>query len=193
MDNNAQDSSGNGNNGTVGGGATYDTAGRIGAALSLDGIDDYVDCGNGASLNITDTITLAVWIKPSDVGNGQYNDYLGKSDHSYAIKHNNNNVFEFVVYDGAWYGATLPVTSEAYNGAWHHLAGTYDGTQVKLYVDGRVVASTLRTGAIAPTTYNVNIGRNSELTDRLYYGLIDDARIYHGVLPTSEILKLANP
>jgi hypothetical protein len=193
LDNNAQDSSGNGNNGTLGGGATYVAEGKIGAALSLDGVDDYVDCGNGASLNITDTITLSVWIKPNDVGNAEYNDYVGKSDHAYALKHNNTNVFEFVVYDGTWYGATIPVTSDQYNLNWHHLAGTYDGTQVKLYVDGKVVASRLRTGVIATTTYNVNIGRNSELTDRLYKGVIDDVRIYHGALPSSEIAKLANP
>jgi beta-galactosidase len=118
---------------------------------------------------------------------------VGKSDHAYALKHNDSNVFEFVVYDGTWYGATIPVASEQYNLNWHHLAGTYDGTQVKLYVDGKVVASTLRTGVIATTTFNVNIGRNSELTDRLYKGLIDDVRIYHGVLPSSEIAKLANP
>jgi hypothetical protein len=193
LDNNAQDSSGNGNDGTLSGGPTYDAAGRIGAALSLDGIDDYVNCGNGASLNITDTITVSAWIRPEDVANNEYNDYVGKSDHAYALKHNNNNVFEFVVYDGTWYGATIPVTSDEYNLTWHHLAGTYDGTQVKLYVDGKVVASRLRTGVIATTTYNVNIGRNSEVTDRLYRGRIDDVRIYHGVLPKSEIVTLANP
>ncbi|MFZ0034844.1 MAG: LamG domain-containing protein, partial [Sedimentisphaerales bacterium] len=76
---------------------------------------------------------------------------------------------------------------------WHHVAGTYDGTQLRLYVDGKLVTSIMRTGVIATTTFTVSIGRNSEATGRLFNGTIDDVRIYHGALPTSEIVKLANP
>jgi hypothetical protein len=195
FDNSASDSSGNGNNGTLNGGATYSAAGKIGAALSLDGIDDYVDCGNGASINITDTITLAAWVKTADAGNAQHNPFISKSDQSYLLKHHSNNYLQFDVYDaGTWHDADGPVVTTAFNNDWHHVAGTYDGVQLKLYVDGKLISSTLYTGAItAAPTYNVNIGRNSQNTDRLYYGLIDDVRIYHGVLPSSEISKLANP
>jgi hypothetical protein len=193
LDNNAQDSSGNGNDGTLTGGPTYDPAGRIGAALSLDGIDDYVNCGNGASLNITDTVTLSVWVSPSDAGNSQHNPFVGKGDTSYAIKHNVTNVLQFFIYDGTWYSVNGPTLAVDFNHNWHHVAGSYDGTQLKLYVDGKCIAATLRKGVIATNTYNVNIGRNSQNTDRLYNGLIDEVRIYHGVLPKSEIVKLANP
>jgi hypothetical protein len=68
--------------------------------------------------------------------------------------------------------------------------GTGTGT---LYVDGVLIASRLRPGVIASTTYNVNIGRDAQNTGRLYRGLIDDVRIYRGALPKAEILKLANP
>jgi hypothetical protein len=194
FDNNATDSSGNGNNGTLGGGATYNATGKIGAALSLDGIDDFVDCGNKASLNITDTVTVAAWIKTSDTGNAQSNEYVSKGDESYCIKHNTGNFIEFFIYDGAnWNAAQTAVLTTAFNNVWHHLAGTFDGTQVKLYLDGKLVGSRLYSGPIAVATQNLNIGRNSRYTDRLYYGLIDDVRIYHGVLPSAEISKLANP
>ncbi len=193
LDNNAQDSSGNGNNGTLGGGPTYVTTGRIGAALSLDGVDDYVDCGNAASLNITDTITLSVWINPSDVGNSQHNDFIGKGDTTYALKHNTTNYLQFFIYDGAWRSANSSVLTADFNNNWHHVAGTYDGRQLKLYVDGKLITGTMRTSTISTNTYNVNIGRNSQYPDRLYYGLIDDVRIYRGALPKSEILKMANP
>jgi hypothetical protein len=194
LDNNAQDSSGNGNHGTLVGGPTYDAAGRIGAALSLDGVDDGVDCGNGATLNITDTITLSVWVKTSDAGNAQHNEFVAKGDQSYGLKHNSGNYLEFVIYDGgAWYAANGPTVTTGFNGTWHHVAGTYDGTQCKLYLDGKLIASRMHTGAIATTTYNVGIGRNTQYTDRLLYGLIDDVRVYHGVLSSAEIAKLANP
>jgi hypothetical protein len=194
LDNNAQDSSGNGNNGTLNNGATYAAAGKIGAALSLDGIDDYVDCGNDPSVNITDVITVAAWVKTSDTGNAQHNPFVIKGDTSYGLKHNTGNFIEFFIYDdGAWYGANSPILTTAFNSTWHHVAGTYDGAQTKLYIDGKLVGSRLHTGQIAISTYNLALGRNGEHTDRLYYGLIDEVRIYHGVLPSSEIAALANP
>jgi hypothetical protein len=194
FDNNANDSSGNGNNGTLNGGATYDAAGKIGAALSVDGVDDYVDCGNGASLNITDTITVAAWVKTADAGNAQHNPFVSKGNRGYILKHYLDNYIQFTVYGAsAWHNANGPVVTTAFNNDWHHVAGTFDGTQVKLYVDGKLVGSGLYSGTIDTNTFNLNIGRNAEATDRLYYGLIDDVRIYHGVLPSAEIAKLVNP
>lgn len=193
LDNNAQDSSVNGNNGTLAGNATFATAGRIGAALTLDGIDDYVNCGNGAALNITDAVTLSAWIKPDDAANSEHNPFVAKGDTSYALKHNTTNTIEFFIYDGAWYAVNSEALTTDFGGTWHHVAGTYDGVQLKLYVDGVLVGSNLHTGDIDSVTYDVNIGRDSQNTDRFYDGQIDDVRIYHGALPKSEVLKLANP
>jgi hypothetical protein len=193
LDNNAQDSSGNGNHATLIGGPTWVAAGRIGGALSLDGVDDYVNCGKGATLNITDTITLAAWINPTDVANGRHNIYIAKGDHSYALKHNSGNTLEFFIYDGDWFTVNSVILTADFNGAWHHVAGTYDGVQLKLYVDGVLVASRLRAGVIASTTFDVNLGRDAENTIRRYKGLIDDVRIYRGALSKAEILKLFKP
>ncbi len=193
LDNNAEDSSGHGNHGTLGGSPAW-TTGRIGAALALDGTDDYVDCGNGPALDITDQITVAAWIKPNDVGNGEHNDFVGKGDHAYGLRHNKNGALEFFIYDKTWCAADSEVLAPAtFNGDWHHVAGTYDGTQVKLYIDGKLVAAMLHAGGIASTSHRVNIGRNSEQTVRQYNGVIDDVRIYRGALPTAEIVKLAHP
>ncbi|HNS22032.1 MAG TPA: discoidin domain-containing protein [Sedimentisphaerales bacterium] len=193
LDNNVLDSSGNGNHGTLAGGPTYVTAGRIGASLNLDGIDDYVNCGTGATLDITDAVTLSAWIKPDDAGYSEHNPFVAKGDTSYSLKHNTGNTIEFFIYDGAWYAANSEVLTVDFNGTWHHVAGTYDGVQLKLYVDGALVASNLHTGDIDSVTYAVNIGRDSQNTDRFYDGQIDDVRIYRGALPKSEVLKLANP
>jgi len=52
-----------GNNGTING-AVWTSSGRFGSALQFDGVDDYVDCGNGASLNITTAVTVEAWVNP---------------------------------------------------------------------------------------------------------------------------------
>ncbi|MCK4292398.1 MAG: hypothetical protein KAY65_04325, partial [Planctomycetes bacterium] len=187
FENNANDSSPNGNDGTENGEPSY-SIGHVGSsALDLDGIDDYIDCGNGASLNVTDEVTITMWIKTDDAGNGEDNPYVAKGDVSYAFKHKNTDNLEFFVYDGDWHVVSFPVDS-SFNGLWHHLAGTYDGAQLKMYVDGELKATTDYVGVIAVSADNLNIGRNSGVTDRFFDGAIDDVRIYDYALTIDEIL-----
>jgi len=178
------------NHGTVEGFPEW-TTGPVGGALQLDGLNTYVDCGTDASLDITDMITLSAWVNPQDAGNGEHNPYITKGDHAYTLKHGPGGGFEFLLYQGAWNFVQVPVT-DAFNGNWYHLAGTYDGTHMKLYVNG-VLSATLETGGpIDSSTHAVNLGSNSEYPDRLFEGTLDDARIYNRVLSEAEILYLSN-
>ena len=176
-------------------------AGHIGSgALDFNGVHDYVDCSNDVNLNepnITGKITLAAWVKTNDCGNGQINPYIAKGDHAYTLQHyyggnsSNVNVLEFAIHDaGAWYFAHFPVDS-SFNNSWHHLAGTYNGSQIKLYVDGELKTTTDYVGSIASDTNNVNLGKSSDFTDRWYNGLLDDVRIYSRALSQEEVAYLA--
>ena len=193
----AYDSSGNGIDGTLEPAPTLTpplwqpAGGWFNGALQLDGVDDYVDCGNDDRLNITDEITLAVWVKTNDSGNGQFNPYVSKGNQSYGLKHQDSNNIEFVIYDDWWYYVWFSVDT-SFNDDWHHLAGTYDGSQLKLYVDGELEANSPYEGSIAGSTFNVNIGRNAEITDRFYDGLIDDVVIFSRALDGTEITDLKN-
>jgi hypothetical protein len=190
MNNNVQDGSGNNLNGTIVGTPTY-VAGVLGMALSLDGVDDYVDCGTAANFDITEQITLAAWVNTDDAGNGQHNPYITKGDQTYGLKHASNNSMEFFIYEGGWHTLQSSV-DDSFNGVWHHVAGTFDGTQLKLFIDGGLAGTLDYTGSIATGTYPVNLGRNSQNTDRLYEGVLDEARIYNRALSEGEILYLAN-
>ncbi len=192
LDNDVKDSSGTGNNGTITGTPTYAT-GKIGAGLKLNGTTDYVDCGAPASLNITDQVTLSAWVQPTNFANSAYQTFVGKGDHAYNIQHTNGNLIQFFVYDGNWHSANSAAVASTMNSTWHHVAGTYDGTQLKLFVDGVVAGSTIHVGDIDTATHTVSIGRNSEQSGRLFTGTIDEVRIYRGALPTAEVKKLANP
>jgi hypothetical protein len=194
LENNADDASGNGLNGTFLGdpntGEPNYIEGPVGMALDLDGVDDYIDCGNDAVFDITDEITLAAWVNPRDIGNSQDNPWLGKGDKSYAIKgFRRGNVIEFFVYDGGWYTAHVDV-GESFNGEWHHTAGVYNGKQLKFYVDGELGVAADRVGGIALSTSAVNIGKNSDKSNRFYDGAIDEAVIYNRALSVSEILYI---
>jgi hypothetical protein len=95
----AYDSSGHGNNGILCGSPQW-VAGRIDSALHFDGVDDGVDCPNSASLDVTGPITLAAWVKTEDSGDRKTHEYIVKGHRAYALRHQQDNVIEFMIFDG---------------------------------------------------------------------------------------------
>ncbi|RKY96077.1 MAG: hypothetical protein DRQ03_07885, partial [Candidatus Hydrothermota bacterium] len=89
-----------GNNGTIHG-ATW-TTGKFDSALKFDGTDDYVNCGNDSSLNITDAITIEVWVKPTGNNTDRSIIEMGKS---WRLSLYNSSIANFQVHDGGeWSG-----------------------------------------------------------------------------------------
>ncbi len=185
FENNAQDGSGNGLDGTIRGNPAF-VEGIAGMALSFDGVNDFVDLGDNAAFDFTEQITLSAWVNTNDAGNGQHNPYVGKGDQTYAIKHANSNTIEFFIYDAGWHTANVTVDS-LFNGEWHHVLGTYDGNELKTYVDGVLGATVAHEGSIEVQTHNLTIAMNSQETDRYYDGVIDEVKIYDRALSPSEI------
>jgi hypothetical protein len=178
------------NDGTLYGGPLW-IDGRIGGALDFDGTDDYVDCGNSDSLNITGQITMAAWINTRTAANSQHQHYLGKGNNSYCIKQNSGNNLEVVIYIGGWKVATHRI-DESFGNEWHHMVGTYDGSSIKLYLDSELLATTNQTGAIGTNADPVRIGTRDG-TRWYHTGGIDDARIYNRAISAVEVKKLASP
>lgn len=160
-------------------------SGRAAGALGFDGIDDYVDCGNPFRLNITDAITLAAWVKVDSGSYDAFRPFVGKGDHGYMLRHWRDSI-NFFISDGTWYMVSASVGT-SFRNSWHHVAGTYDGQVLRVYVDGQLRNTVSHAGKIASTSYNVNIGRNSEVRTRLHDGLLDDVRIYDRALTDAEI------
>jgi hypothetical protein len=75
---------------------------------------------------------------------------------------------------------------------WHLITGTYDGTTMKLYVDGVVVASAAATGSIAVTSDPLDVGNKNGSTvgSDTFSGNLDDVRIYDRAISASEIATL---
>jgi hypothetical protein len=177
-----------GNDGSLYGGPRWLSVGGLsGGALELDGVDDYVDCGNDVSLDITDEITVAAWVKTSDAGNGEFNPYVTKGDFAFGLKHEGGNNIEFVIYNDADWRTVWYAVDSNFNDDWHHLAGTYDGNDLMLYIDGALEANSTYAGSIDSSGAAVYIGSNQEQAGRFYEGLIDDVRIYNYALSGEEI------
>jgi len=185
----AFDSSGNGNDGTILGNPQW-VAGKVGGALDFDGDGDYVNCGNDPIFDITEEITLTVWVNSNDNGNSAHNCWLGKGDNAYAIKHQSGNYLEFFIYDGAWHSTNYSTDITSLNGDWHHMAGTFDGSELKFYLDGELAANLVYSGTIGTAAHNVTIGENSQATGRYFDGMLDDPRIYNEALSQNDIKSI---
>src|SRR6266853_3815567 len=141
------DASGNGNTGTING-ATWSTQGRFGAALNFDGTN-LVLIPNSASLNVSAAMTLEGWIFPTATQSG-WRTILQREVDAYSLNASNDAGPLFPAGGGRFNGTGTWIsgTSASPVNAWTHVALTYDGATLKLYVNGVQAVSTPRTGTV---------------------------------------------
>lgn len=185
----AVDSSQYGANGELFGSAIW-CEGYMGTGVEFDGIDSYVDMGPGeGQFELEDGLTLSVWVNQWALGSGEHDPWLGKGDNAYCIKHQSTNQYEFFIYDGDWNSVHAPLDS-AHLYTWHHFAGTYDGFDIKMYIDGVPVDTLAHESFISPSEHSVSLGWNSQNTDRFFQGQLDEAMIYSVPLTDEQIKQL---
>ncbi len=192
----ASDSSGNGNNGTLTNGPVF-VAGKNGNAVSLDGVNDYVNLGNPVSLQINTSLTVSAWINassfPSDDaavvskrGNAivgyQLDTTIDKGPRTIGFKLANSSGGKM-----SRYGATALQLNQ-----WYHIAGVYNAaTQtVDVYLNAQLNNGVL-VGPVTSSQQNSSlsavIGRKSGNSGFEFAGKIDDLRIYNRALTQAEI------
>lgn len=181
------DRSGRGNAGVVSG-ASWSTAGRFGSALSFDGVNDWVSVADSSSLDLTDGMTVEAWVRPSRLGGWRtvvLKERAGGIVYSlYADQGRGRPVGQ--VYIGgerdAVGSAGVPL------GAWTHLAATFDGSTVRLFVNGSLAGSAALTGKMAASTGPLRIGGNG-IWSEWFAGLVDEVRVYSRALSAAEIQR----
>ena len=181
----AVDISGNGNNGTISG-ATWTTSGKYGNALVFNGTNALVTINNSATLQLNTAMTLEAWVNPS-VFNGAWRDVIYKGNDNYYLEGTSGNMG--VPATGGTFGGSdvaLNGTGVLPANTWTYLAATYDGTTLRLYVNGVQVASQAQTGAITTSTNPLQIGGDS-LYGQFFQGTIDEVRIYNVALTAAQI------
>lgn len=190
---NAGDYSGHGHHGTVYGAAPApDRFGNPGRAYSFDGVNDYIEVPYSAELNPTDRITVAAWVRAdawgsSDNSNAIVNSEQNGPNHGYGLRGGASRITYFVCTTD-WRIATTPYSSVV-AGRWYFLVGSYDGTAVRVFIDGVQAASSAASGAMDPSTSVLRIG--AQVNSLCFFdGAIDDIRIYARALDTADISAL---
>ena len=186
------DMSGNNNNGTISA-ATWTTAGRFGNALVFNGTSARVTVPDAASLQLTTGMTLEAWVFPTATPT-DWRAIVDKTVDGYYLMASTDKG-DGPSAGGTWVGGNQntygPSVVEV--NTWTHLAATFDGETVRLFVNGAEVASQAQTTPLATTTGTLQIGGDS-YPNEFFAGRIDEVRIYNRALTEAEIqADMTNP
>ena len=181
----SRDASGNGNNGTITN-ATWSTSGKYGDALQFNGTNALVTIPDAASLHLSTGMTLEAWVNPSTV-NSAWRDVIYKGNDNFYLEATSTNASkpDAGMIAGGSYADAIG-TAKLTASAWSFLTETYDGSTLRLYVNGTQVASTAHTGTIATSTNPLQIGGDS-IYGQYFAGLIDNVRVYNVALTAAQI------
>ena len=186
------DSSGNDNTGTlyngsvscanpptVGAGCPEWVDGKLGKGVNFDGIDDYLSIENSNILNPTH-ITVLAWIKP----NAFNSVILSKNYTEYELRTDATGFVQFYV-NNTYVNSSISLTT----GNWHFLVGRYDGSMIKIFIDGVEKGSISYSLGIPSNLLNLLIA-NRPGGNSYFNGTIDEVRIYNRALSPEEIKAL---
>jgi subtilase family serine protease len=175
------------NNGTLQNGATF-VAGRIGQAFQIPS-GGYVSVPHNASLDLT-KFTIDAWVNPGSVGGQRVIVDKGMPfsiNYLLYLLDDNRVAIDFFDSHGHHEAQSSSVCTP---GSWCHVAGTYDGSNLKIYVNG-AMDGLLAYAGIPSTGQSLRIGRrNDDTLD--FQGVIDEVEIFNRALTGSEIQAIYN-
>jgi YVTN family beta-propeller protein len=186
----ATDASGNGNDGTVYGAVlSADRLGNADAAYSFDGVDDFIGC-NTLSTPV-DSFTYSLWFKPSS----DLDSSSPRQDFIYGVSYPRPTLSfnsEIDTPDDGKIGLYYNIGSDGHiettttswsSGKWHQLTFTWDGSLIKVYVNGE-----LENQASVSGIHTAGTGMTiTEPGSNSFAGLFDEVRVYDRALSESEV------
>lgn len=179
--------------GTLVGSPTWVT-GKSGTGVSLNGTSQYINVTKTTALNITgNAVSIMAWINPTTVAGARRILGLPLSESGGGEKY-------FILLNAStvqfWIGVTSTSgqdhsvsASFTSTGTWSHICGVYNGTDMRLYVNGSLVGSpTNKTGNMnSSTNGDVQIGRFGPTFGQYFSGIVDEARIYSRAITSTEV------
>ncbi len=182
-------------------GLTWTTAGKFGAALSLDGVNDRADAPNSSALNVTgNAISVAAWVKLESTANWQQILVKVKETGAFTAPFFAWHLFGGHVSTTQWtpmfqlvnaseVGVNVSSSVNVNYGEWVHLVGVYDGAMVRIYINGVERGSAAQTGNIISYVTPLYVGAHGQPAE-FAKGAIDEVRIYSRALTATQVQGL---
>ena len=199
LENDINDSSSYGNNGTCSNCPIYNSSGKWNGSYTFDGMNDYISLGSPATLSLTN-FTISTWFKLNS--NYNFRQWLfSKTDASspangkidFALTNQTptgKNKLVGQIYDSSYksiQGTTLLNINQ-----WYHAVFSYDGINFSLYINGALDNSSAYTGTFSGSTSPVRIGAQIAGINYTLNGSIDDVMLFNRSLSYNEIASLYN-
>lgn len=195
------DNSGNSNTGTLTNGPTWKLSGAFSGprqALEFDGSNEYITFGSSSKMNLTTSVSLEAWVKLNSTTTQDF--VVGKivhggSNYGYGMYINNGNL-------GGEAGQVTFIAGRSWNfwpsvrsnarleaGKWYHLAATFDGRYLKIYINGMLDATydNGSTYTIVDSGDNLKIGYCSSLGNNYFNGAMDEIRVWSNAISADQI------
>lgn len=163
-----------------------------GRALAYDGNGDIVEIPDHPDLDLTTVVSLEAWVNPSAyVG---YAIIVMKANHGgwsngYGLTIDSDNTLDF--HPNYW-GSRLKTTYTLPLNQWTHVAGTFDGTTARVYINGVLHSSKAMSSGIPVNTNVLEIGGDVGIPSYSFSGLIDEVRVWNRTLTEAEIQESMN-
>ncbi len=177
--------------GTLGGGSFCSTFARFGKSGRFDGVDDRVDVANTGGFNYAQ-LTVSAWVYPQASTGTRTIVNRWYTPDAWGLFLVNGNWEWSVVFPGGTWGVPVTVRYPATLNAWTFVAGVYDGTAVRLYINGAQVASAPASGTPQSSTRPIVIGNHPAWN--AFQGYIDEVKVYGSALSATQVAhQSANP
>jgi len=195
---NANDESGNGNNGTVISGLlSNDRLENPNSSYYLNGQTDYINVPSTSEM-LPNNLSLSVWVKiPTNYsGNNGIGPIIRSRFYGYILWFDSStHTVKQILHHNSALATTTSVSNNIDDNQWHHLVGSFDGNYNKLYLDAQLISiDSTNIGNMYYVPDGVvafgRDGNNSSSSTALFQGWIDDIAIYNRALTQEEITAL---
>nr|HMR08442.1 LamG domain-containing protein [Polyangiaceae bacterium] len=168
-------------------------SGRVGTALKFADKTDHVRIPNSVALNPTPALTVDVWVQPTGVLSGAdttQSPFFDKQQSSAG----------YGLFSGASQGlravignVTAKQTGTTFAAAsWHHIVGSWDGANVRLYLDGALANTAAKTTALSPYSGEARVGGDGSPISGSFLGAVDELVVYDIALSDAQVTELFN-
>ncbi len=167
-----------------------------GSALAFDGSTAYVDFGNHPWQNLGDQASVSAWVKIDGEGEGNGITFIkqnasGTTGASYGLVYlvgSGKISFSLATTVEPW--TDYPSTTTLTTGVWYHVVGVYDGSNVKVYLNGSLDATYSVTGSLLDATGPLQIGMQNSWSPEYLYGAVDEVGIWNTALTSADVTQL---
>jgi type II secretory pathway pseudopilin PulG len=173
------------------------TNGKVGDALHFDGVDSRVSVSDSSTLDLTTAGTVGAWIHMDSItpfgGIVHKGDRTDFSDEAYTLQFWTGNTVILGITDNSNNLHMVQTNTVFVPNTWYYVAGTWDSTGMRIYVNGTLDRSVTDTGVARNSAGSLNIGaQTSTYYDGTYHnfpfqGIIDEASISNRALSSDEI------